>query len=108
MYEGHVYFYNEKDITLYEKKIKEIAKTHIPNPSIRPISLILVFHIKKPKTVKRLYPTVRPDLDNYEKSILDALNGVAYKDDAQVVTVLKSKQYTENEEPNVEILISEL
>lgn len=31
-------------------------------------------------------PTVKPDLDNFAKLVLDSLNGYAYHDDAQVVT----------------------
>ena len=31
-------------------------------------------------------PTVKPDLDNFGKLVLDSLNGYAYHDDAQVVT----------------------
>ena len=30
-------------------------------------------------------PTVKPDVDNVSKLVLDALNGVAYEDDKQVV-----------------------
>ena len=33
------------------------------------------------------------DLDNIAKSILDALNGYAFKDDAQVTTLIVSKRY---------------
>jgi len=38
-------------------------------------------------------PTTKPDIDNVEKVIFDALNGVLWKDDVQVVDVLKSKRY---------------
>lgn len=31
-------------------------------------------------------PTVKPDLDNFAKLVLDSLNGYAYHDDAQVVS----------------------
>ena len=31
--------------------------------------------------------TVRPDVDNIAKGVMDALNGVAYDDDAQVVSL---------------------
>ena len=30
-------------------------------------------------------PTKRPDLDNIAKAVLDALNGLAYQDDSQIV-----------------------
>lgn len=50
-------------------------------------------------------PTKKPDCDNIIKVILDALNGLAYKDDAQVVLVAACKYYSE--EPRVEVTICE-
>lgn len=38
-------------------------------------------------------PTVKPDGDNVEKAIKDGCNGVAYRDDAQVVEASKRKIY---------------
>lgn len=38
--------------------------------------------------------TVRPDLDNLIKLVLDALNGAAYVDDAQIVRIHAFKQYS--------------
>lgn len=38
-------------------------------------------------------PTVKPDCDNVIKIILDALNGIAYKDDNQVVKIKFQKLY---------------
>ena len=38
-------------------------------------------------------PAKRPDLDNYVKMIADALNGVVYVDDAQIVTLWAWKRY---------------
>ena len=35
----------------------------------------------------------KPDIDNIAKIILDALNGLAYKDDNQVTALLLFKQY---------------
>ena len=41
--------------------------------------------------------TKTPDTDNVAKAILDALNGLAYKDDKQVSKLIVDKQYgTEN------------
>lgn len=48
-------------------------------------------------------PQKKPDLDNVIKIIMDALNGVAYHDDAQVVTVQAHKFYSLH--PRVEIAI---
>ena len=38
-------------------------------------------------------PTTKPDIDNVEKAVFDGLNGVAWKDDVQVVQVTKRKRY---------------
>lgn len=46
-------------------------------------------------------PTKKPDCDNIAKIILDALNGIAYRDDAQVVTLRVGKRYSL--EPRVEV-----
>lgn len=41
----------------------------------------------------RILPTTKPDIDNVEKAIFDALNGVVWRDDVQVVRVMKAKRY---------------
>lgn len=40
-------------------------------------------------------PTTKPDCDNIIKVVLDALNGVAYYDDKQVVCVSCNKYYSD-------------
>lgn len=45
----------------------------------------------------------RPDADNIAKTVLDALNGVAYKDDGQVARLVVEKLY--GSEPRTEIEI---
>lgn len=37
----------------------------------------------------------KPDCDNIAKAVLDALNGLAYKDDAQVAELVVKKRYGE-------------
>ena len=41
----------------------------------------------------RIRPTKKPDTDNIIKIICDALNGLAYKDDAQIVSNSTEKRY---------------
>lgn len=50
-------------------------------------------------------PTTRPDADNYLKGVLDALSGIAYKDDNQVVDMHVQKFYSAI--PRIEITIKE-
>ena len=40
-----------------------------------------------------LYPTGKPDLDNIVKLFCDAMNGVVYDDDKQIVSLTVSKFY---------------
>lgn len=47
--------------------------------------------------------TVKPDLDNVSKSILDALNEIAYKDDSQVISLWITKERSFNPRVEVEI-----
>jgi Holliday junction resolvase RusA-like endonuclease len=51
-------------------------------------------------------PTSRPDLDNYCKLILDALNNIIWLDDAQIVEMTARKFYAEP--PLTEIEIEEI
>jgi len=51
-------------------------------------------------------PTKRPDTDNLAKICLDALNGLAYKDDSWIVDLYVSKYYSRT--PRVEITIKEI
>ena len=51
--------------------------------------------------------TSRPDIDNIIKLVMDGLNGVAYRDDAQVTTISAWKTYYEAE-PRVQVKISEI
>ena len=39
------------------------------------------------------YPTKKPDADNIAKVVCDALNGLAYKDDAQVINLTVHKRF---------------
>lgn len=41
-----------------------------------------------------ILPVSRPDADNYLKCVLDAMNGVVYKDDSQVVNMSVQKRYS--------------
>ena len=49
----------------------------------------------------RLFPTKKPDADNIIKVILDALNGLAYRDDVQICRVYFEKMYAEIPETKV-------
>lgn len=55
----------------------------------------------------QIRPTVKPDCDNVSKIILDALNGVAFKDDSQVVGLWVEKWYVPESESCVIVTIKD-
>ena len=50
--------------------------------------------------------TSKPDADNVAKAILDACNGVVFRDDAQVVILIATKAFSES--PGVRVVIREV
>lgn len=50
-----------------------------------------------------VYPTTKPDLDNIVKLLADAMNGVVYKDDKQIVSICVSKKYADSASAHVYI-----
>lgn len=48
---------------------------------------------KKEELLFKINYTKKPDADNIAKAVLDALNGLAYKDDSQVSALLVLKDY---------------
>lgn len=47
--------------------------------------------------------TSRPDTDNLVKAVTDALNCIAYKDDAQIVRITASKVYADSDSVTIKI-----
>lgn len=66
----------------YEKLVKGLAKRTFPEPLAGPVILHADFYCHNRQ---------RRDVDNLLKSIMDGINGVAFADDSQVVSVHASK-----------------
>lgn len=71
------------------------------------IELVFVLPaIGKPAERPRSWAAVRPDLDNLVKAVLDALNGVLYVDDAQIVIITAEKhRAADGEGPSTSVRI---
>lgn len=74
------------------------------------INIIAIFPIPKSYSKKQReyilkennYHTKKSDIDNICKIILDALNGLAYNDDTQILKIIAEKKYTfEQEKVNI-------
>lgn len=55
---------------------------------------------------EHLMPTTKPDIDNVAKAVLDALNEIAFADDAQIVDLTCSKRY--GSQPHLEVTVREI
>ena len=109
--------YNDKKTQSYEALVKQSAKQAFGDTDIleTPISLYLYIKLPIPKSYskKRVEaclnglekPSKKPDIDNVAKAFLDAMNGVVYKDDTQVVALSARKRYSTD--PGVLVVISE-
>ena len=74
-----------------------------------PVRLTTWFVFARPKSApkRRIFPTVKPDLDKLKRAVMDALKGIIYIDDAQVVEHgVSAKRYglPERVEITVEVL----
>jgi len=79
-------------------------------PSVLPIRIAVVFGMPRPKHHMRLRggryvprveyyyerPAKAPDIDKLLRGVLDALTGIVYVDDAQVVEVMCAKIYADS------------
>jgi Holliday junction resolvase RusA-like endonuclease len=69
-------------------------------PSAGAISITAVFEIT-------MSPTAKPDLDNYVKSALDALKGIVFFDDCQVVAIDARKVCSSKPRTTLTIIIGD-
>ena len=60
-----------------------------------PLDVSMTFCLVKPPSApkKRAWPTVKPDIDNLAKLVMDGINGLWFPDDAQVVRLTLEKRY---------------
>ena len=75
------------------------------------VEITAFFDVPKSASKKRkagmiggeIMPTKKPDIDNIAKVILDAMNGLVYHDDTQVIGLTVNKLY--GEEPGVMVCV---
>lgn len=85
--------YTDPKTRAAEEAIALLARSATRTPLEGAVSLSLTFVLERPPSTKRADPTVRPDVDNYAKTVMDACNGIVWADDAQVVTLSAAKRY---------------
>lgn len=73
--------------SLVSAAFAESGGTRLDGPVAVRVDIYRALPKSRPKRVTSEPDTFKPDIDNIEKQILDALNGVAWDDDAQVVHI---------------------
>lgn len=99
--------YTDSETKAYEQKIiayyrKTFGGYTWPDEAFISVKVIAYYPIPKSATkaakaamqAGKMFPSRKPDIDNVLKVVLDALNGVAYKDDSRVVRVEAEKRYS--------------
>ncbi len=94
--------------------IAHMSKTGDSTQFIEPVEVTATFVLPRPKTVKRAWPSVAPDLDKMCRSLGDSLSLEKYcdgnpiiKDDAQIVMWHAQKIYGTPDEVGVYVNIKE-
>lgn len=109
------YTYTPETTVNYENLVRYTFQSEFPNhkpfEGYIEANITAIFDIPKSyskKKTKELLETHnnynhKPDCDNLAKIILDSLNGIAYKDDAQVTILHINKEYGEQAKVIVEL-----
>lgn len=106
--------YPDRETAAYEKALAQMATIAMRRkaPTERPVDVTVSVLISVPKSwtkrehdaaiAGRLLPTSRPDGDNYLK-LVDALNEIVWKDDAQIVDARVRKRYSASPSFRIEV-----
>ncbi|MBO9609184.1 MAG: RusA family crossover junction endodeoxyribonuclease [Paenibacillaceae bacterium] len=106
--------YDPKKSSDYKDYIKLAAREYAPSVLLDgPLELQVRVFRSTPKSFSKkkasaaeagnIVPVSKPDVDNYLKGIKDALKGIIWRDDSQVVDAFASKRYSAK--PRIEIVI---
>lgn len=110
---GHVY--TPEATRLAEAEVARLGREAMGDRPLLtgPVTLGVIVYTAPPKSVSKavraamlageVLPTKKPDLDNVLKLIADALNGIVYVDDCQIVQLWVLKEYAETARTTVQI-----
>jgi len=102
-------FYNTSAVEKEEERIRQLCHFRMNSLGlimfVEAVAVELEFYVPIPKSFsvpKRkeandgwLLPKTRPDIDNYVKLVLDAMNQVVYHDDNLIVDLVCKKRYSD-------------
>ena len=115
---GFVRMYTDAKTLGFEAAVADEARTAMSQWELfdTPMQLQLSAYYPIPKSWSKkkrqlaidgeIYPQVKPDLDNVMKAVLDAMNGIVYVDDSQVINLVATKRYSTD--PRIEVYLHEV
>lgn len=110
--------YTPKDMIEYANLVKlsfinKYPAWEVANFADKPLKAEIDVFMPVPKSYSKkkaeqalkneIKPTVKPDCDNIAKNINDALNGIVYPDDKQIVSLIVNKHYGNNADVKIRI-----
>lgn len=109
--------YDPKGSAEYKKLVTLHAKRVAPRePLAGPLAVEVEVYRSIPKSMPKykramieageLFPVTKPDVDNYGKAALDALNRLIWKDDSQIHRLTIAKYYSDR--PRLAVTIKEV
>ena len=116
---GRISTYEDKEMKFWKKNLAYLIKAQKPECWANcALEMVITFFIRPPQYISKVKKNqeaveaesmlvmVTPDLDNYEKALMDAINGICYYDDGQVAKKSARKIYSNN--PRIEFEISKI
>lgn len=101
LYGGLIQSYTPKQVREYEERVGWCAKAAGVQPLPGPVAVRVKVYLAKGRPVG--------DVDNYTKSILDGLNGIAWEDDQQIEVLMARKiMGVPRDEQRAEVAIREI
>jgi len=78
-------------------------------PKHVPVKMTIVFYRIKSRWLpkRESLPFRKPDLDNFLKLVLDAMNGILVTDDAQVTSIITKKRWANDGNGHINIKLEE-
>ena len=113
---GHTRVYDPSKVKTYKNSVRKFLEDYpIKRFSDVELDVKVKFYLPVQKSIskkereRRLShekrPDKKPDIDNLQKSLLDALNGIVWDDDAKITHIEAWKFYSEK--PHTEIEVNE-
>jgi Holliday junction resolvase RusA-like endonuclease len=117
VFAGHARIYKPAKSRRWEEDARQEARIVMAKLGIKPLTGVLQLDLSYTVVPSRswpawkieaalagmIYPTGKPDVSNVLKAAEDALNGIVWIDDSQVVRALARKSY--GEQPEVVVIV---